>query len=966
ELVALRPAYEERDRNKLIKQVTSGDPPPLRKLRRDAPRDLVTIVEKATEKDPVRRYQTAGGLADDLQRFLDGRPITARRATELERLWMWARRRPAMAGLVAALFLCLLAGSVVSTVFAVRADAFARDADLRKRDAESARDAARRNADEAEQTRNAAARQAAGLLLDRGIEDARGGEPARALHLFVKALRALPADDPQVAPIERVIRANLTAWAETVPTLEHVWPHGSHLTDVAFSRDGDVIAMAVGKDEVQCFQTDTGRPVGPRVKIPLGLDLGVTMAFAPDARSLWVASTGRDIAAKQWAVHRFDPTSGRSIQPPIPSGGPAYRLVVTPDGQYLVGVVWGLHPENGSGVADASGTQRWRAESVVVWEAATGAVVRKVEVNAERDLTTANRSPDTYLSLTPDGTSVTAWVQRGTNRFEGMQFSVAGNEPPVRVALPAVMSDARWKLHFQNNLRTGLVIRDDQLHRWSAAEPGVLGPGVPTPFRSMLYRPSADGRSVISSENEGRVFDTGTWPPRRTGVRFAHPGWQRSFDAWAEPSPDGRFTVTWIPNAEGDERLWRLPRPHSRPALPPAEAARQPDRTNANHAAQFDPRGASAVLWFRQKDWEKGSVDVMSVRVVDATTGAVRGTSVRHAALVREVVFSPDGRHFATASFDHTARVWETATGRPAGPVLRHTNYVATVAFSPEGATLAAGDYGPAGLVKFWDWRTRNEACPALRFDDIILNVSYSPDGRHLAVTKADDWSKNPEFILCEIESGRAVVRVRNKAPYHWIRETARFRPDNRAVTTRDASGFLRLWEVPSGKPLGERPLDGDGTSRFSPDGRVVAAAANLGVRLLDGEILTPLPDGYLPHPDAIQDLAFSPDGAFLLTGHETGSAQLWDVATRKPLGPPTVLVGPIRAVSFTPDGKSCQCVAADGTVRRWPVPVPYSEPDLAQLADRVALTTGQRMDDSLGLDYVPAVEWRALRDRLV
>src|SRR5262249_20603867 len=139
ELVALRPAYEERDRRRLIKQVTAGDPPRLRKRRPDAPRDLVTIVEKAPDKDPARRYQSAGALADDLQRFLDGRPITARRATELEKLWMWARRRPAIAGLVAALSLCLLAGSVVSTVFAVRADGFARAAALRENEAKEQR-----------------------------------------------------------------------------------------------------------------------------------------------------------------------------------------------------------------------------------------------------------------------------------------------------------------------------------------------------------------------------------------------------------------------------------------------------------------------------------------------------------------------------------------------------------------------------------------------------------------------------------------------------------------------------------------------------------------------------------------------------------------------------------------------------------------------------------------------------------
>ena len=385
-----------------------------------------------------------------------------------------------------------------------------------------------------------------------------------------------------------MIRANLSAWAETVPALEHIWPGGSHFADVAYSRDGEMIAMAVGTDEVQCFRTDTGRPVGPRVKIPLGLGMGAPMVFAPDARSLWVASTGRDIVAKQWGVHRFDPASGRPIQPPIPSDGPVMHLVITPDGRYLVGAVWGLHPENGSGVADASRTQRWRTESIVVWEAATGRVVRKVEVNAERDLVTANASPDTYLSLSPDGKAVTAWVQRGTNRFEGMTFSVAGSEPPIRGALPAVVSDDPWKLHFQNNMRTGLAIKDDQLHRWSATEPGVLGPGVPTPFRAMLYGPAADGRSVIS-QSEGRVFDTGAWPPRPSGVRFAHPGWQRSPDAWTKQSPDGRFTATWDANVR---RRW------ARRATLAAPPAPQPARALARRACTAT--GTQAGLPIRQ------------------------------------------------------------------------------------------------------------------------------------------------------------------------------------------------------------------------------------------------------------------------------------------------------------------------------------------------------------------------------
>jgi serine/threonine protein kinase/WD40 repeat protein/tetratricopeptide (TPR) repeat protein len=964
ELLTLRPAFDVSDRNKLVKQVMHDEPVRPRKLNPGVPRDLETVVLKAIARDPAHRYQTPAEMAEDLKRFVEDRPVRARRISETERLWRWCRRNPLPASLLALIVLVFLAGFAgVFQQWRVAETARKEEKTQRGR-AEALQQGAEKARDEANQTRNAAARQAAGLLLDKGIEDARGGEPARALHLFVQALRRLPADDPEAASLERVIRANLSAWAETVPALEHIWLNGRRFDHIAYSPDGEVIAMAVGTDEVQCFRTDTGRPVGPPVKIPVGM--GAAMEFAVDGRSLWVASPGYEKVVDHWTLHRVDPASGRPVQPPIPTTGPVQQLAVTPDGRYLIGAVLGLHPEDLGPKADAEGSRKWRTASIVVWETATGRVVREVDVNAESELEKAQDSPDVYLSLSPAGKTVTAWVQRGSKRYEGMTFSVDGKEPPIRVELPPLGPKVPWMLHFRNNMQTALAIKDGQLHRWSATKPGVLGPGVPTPFRSMHDSPSADGRSVISPTDR-RVFDTGAWPPRPSGVRFAHPGWQRDDHACMEQSTDGRFTATWLWGHAGGGRLWRLPRPHSRPALPPAELARRPQRADYHHNAQFDPHRTSAVLWCNQRE----SDDLWAgapqfIRLANVTTGVVRETSIRHSGRVREVAFTPDGRYFATASFDSTARVWETATGRPAGPPLPHTNYVATVAFSPDGNTLAAGDYGPAGLIKFWDWRAGKEVRPPLRHDDIILTVSFSADGRYLAAIKTRDWSKNPEFLVYEVASGRAVIRIRHRGPSFLLREATRFRPDGRAVATRDVNGVLRLWEVPSGKVLGERPLDGDGITRFSPDGRVVAAAANLGVRLLDGNTLAPLPAGYLPHPDPITDVAFSPDGAFLLVGYECGSAQLWDVATRKPLGPPAVLIGAIRAVTFTPDGKTCVCVAADATVRRWPVPAPFAEPDLTRLADRVALMTGQRMDDNQGLDSVPANEWRDLRAKLV
>src|SRR5207244_2546287 len=75
ELLTLRPAFAEVDRNLLMYQVLHDDPPRPRQLQVKVPRDLETIVLKAIAKEPAQRYQTATDLAEDLKRFLEDRPI---------------------------------------------------------------------------------------------------------------------------------------------------------------------------------------------------------------------------------------------------------------------------------------------------------------------------------------------------------------------------------------------------------------------------------------------------------------------------------------------------------------------------------------------------------------------------------------------------------------------------------------------------------------------------------------------------------------------------------------------------------------------------------------------------------------------------------------------------------------------------------------------------------------------------
>ena len=136
ELLAMRPAFDEKDRNKLIKQVTSGEPTPLDRVNREIPRDLVTIVQKSIEKEPARRYATAEDLAADLQRYMDDEPILARRQTEVERYVRWARHNPGIAALRAVLTAVLVMVTIASVIVAGRMARTAGDERTARRQAE--------------------------------------------------------------------------------------------------------------------------------------------------------------------------------------------------------------------------------------------------------------------------------------------------------------------------------------------------------------------------------------------------------------------------------------------------------------------------------------------------------------------------------------------------------------------------------------------------------------------------------------------------------------------------------------------------------------------------------------------------------------------------------------------------------------------------------------------------------------
>lgn len=120
QLLTLEVPFDGSDRQSLLRRITDEEPRSPRRIRPAIPVDLETIVLKAIAKTREHRYTTAQELADDLRRFLEGKPTLARRPTPLDRAVKWARRHQAVVGSAVALMVVSLVGLSVATLLMVR------------------------------------------------------------------------------------------------------------------------------------------------------------------------------------------------------------------------------------------------------------------------------------------------------------------------------------------------------------------------------------------------------------------------------------------------------------------------------------------------------------------------------------------------------------------------------------------------------------------------------------------------------------------------------------------------------------------------------------------------------------------------------------------------------------------------------------------------------------------------------
>ncbi|HJT35691.1 MAG TPA: serine/threonine-protein kinase [Pirellulales bacterium] len=234
----------------LAMQIIHEEPPSLRKLDPSVPRDLETICLKCLEKSPDRRYATARDLADELRRYLAGEPILARPVGRLERTWRWCRRNPVVAGLTAAVCLILVAGTGISSYFALEAE---RRADEAEMSAKRALDAQRAEAAQLVRTRAALAAQTQAKEAEeraRRAETTAKNEARAAIDRFVDAVNeAELLKDARFQPLRKKLLSDaLHYYRDFLDSHEHD-ANQRHELAKALSRVGQISANTGSVDD---------------------------------------------------------------------------------------------------------------------------------------------------------------------------------------------------------------------------------------------------------------------------------------------------------------------------------------------------------------------------------------------------------------------------------------------------------------------------------------------------------------------------------------------------------------------------------------------------------------------------------------------------------------------------------------------------------------------------------------------
>lgn len=346
-------------------------------------------------------------------------------------------------------------------------------------------------------------------------------------------------------------------------------------------------------------------------------------------------------------------------------------------------------------------------------------------------------------------------------------------------------------------------------------------------------------------------------------------------------------------------------------------------REHAARADQLRENRPEAAMVLALRGYRQSPTEEARNSLLSAQARVYANQFTGHTDTVQGVAFSPDGDTLATASFDHSVKLWDVRTHRLLATLTGHTDAVNGVAFSPDGDTLATA--GNDRSVKLRDVRTRRPLATLTGHTNMVEAVAFAPDGRTLASASSD---RTVRLWDVRTHRKRAVLTGHADAVYRLA-----FSPDGRLLASADTGRTTRLWDVSSHRT--HAVLTGRTgavtTVAFSPDGRTLATAdREHAVKLWD--VPSRRPRATLTgHKGAVYGVAFSPDGRTLAGASTDGTVRLWDPRSHRALATLT-MKKPLYAVAFSPDSRTLATGGQEPTARLWDV---ASHRKTAELPDR-------------------------------